>query len=72
MSKYVRDDKEEESVESPPTLGIKKVTFKQNRSFELKIGRSMYFFEPYGTLEIPEDELRHRDFIQQSSYFNIK
>lgn len=73
MSKYSRDDQfDEEPVEEPSDRKIRSVTFKQNRSFELKIGRKMYFFEPYGTLEIGEEELQHKDFIQQSSYFNIK
>lgn len=48
------------------------ITFKENRSTELMIGRKTYFFSPYESQEILESELKHPDFIQQSNYFTIK
>ena len=48
------------------------VTFNQNRSFELKIGRKWFFFEPYSSEILTQIEINHPDFKQQSGYFNIK
>lgn len=48
------------------------VTFNQNRSFELKIGRKWFFFEPYTSQTLTQAEINHSDFKQQSGYFNIK
>lgn len=48
------------------------VTFNQNRSFELKIGRKWFFFEPYSSETLTQGEINHPDFKQQSGYFNIK
>lgn len=48
------------------------VTFNQNRSFELKIGRKWFFFEPYSSEILTQAEINHPDFKQQSGYFNIK
>lgn len=48
------------------------VTFNQNRSYELTIGRKTIFFAPYSAQELTEDEINHPDFAQQSGYFNIK
>lgn len=48
------------------------VTFNQNRSFELKIGRKWFFFEPYSSETLTQAEINHPDFKQQSGYFNIK
>ena len=38
--------------------------FRQNRSFELHIGRDVYFFGPNGTAEVPERVVKHRDFAE--------
>jgi hypothetical protein len=48
------------------------VTFNQNRSFELFIGRKMFFFTPYSSNLLTREEVEHSDFIQQSEYFSIK
>lgn len=48
------------------------VQFRENRSFELHVGRNMYCFNAYGTLTLDEKEINHPDFIQQSGNFNIK
>lgn len=52
--------------------GLYEVSFNENRSFELTIGRKTYFFEPYSKQTLSQDEINHSDFIQQSGYFNIK
>jgi hypothetical protein len=48
------------------------VQFRENRSFELHIGRNMYYFNAYGILTLDEKDITHPDFIQQAGYFNIK
>jgi len=64
----------EMTVSIKPTSGEKKyqVQFRENRSFELHIGRNMYCFNAYGTLTLDEKEINHPDFIQQAGSFNIK
>ena len=49
-----------------------RATFSQNRSFELSIGRKMFFFEPYSSNDLTEEEINHSDFKQQSEYFSVK
>jgi hypothetical protein len=69
---------EEEEFASPEVAevflatGDYEVTFNENRSFELTIGRKTYFFDPYSKQILSQDEINHPDFIQQSRYFNIK
>lgn len=48
------------------------VMFKQNRTFELSIGRSFFVFPPYGKHELTEDQINHPDFIQQKKYFSVR
>lgn len=38
--------------------------FRHNRSFELHVGREVYFFGPNGTREVPERVVKHRDFAE--------
>ena len=58
--------------EDAPVESSFEVTFIQNRSFELKIGRKWYFFGPYGSNTLTQSEINHPDFKQQSVYFNVK
>lgn len=48
------------------------ISFNENRSFELFIGRKCFFFYPYSIETLTEEEINHPDFIQQAGYFNIK
>jgi hypothetical protein len=48
------------------------IMFRQNRSFELHVGRQTLFFGPYGIQDVGEDVIKHPDFIQQQQYFSIK
>lgn len=50
-----------------------KISFNQNRSFELKVGRKMFVFRD-GKKEhiVTEDIIKHPDFIQQKNYFSVK
>jgi hypothetical protein len=48
-----------------------KVIFRQNRPFELYIGRNMYRFEPYGEKVLGEEEVKHPDFISHRNYFTV-
>lgn len=49
------------------------VSFTQRRSFELKIGRRMYYFDTNNkTAKLSEDEINHPDFIQQRRYFSVR
>ncbi len=70
---YSEDDETlEMPAEVPSTYETIQVMFNQNRSFELKIGRKMFFFSPYSTETLTKDEFEHPDFKQQSRYFNVK
>ena len=49
------------------------LTFLQNRSFELKIGRKLYRFEPYQTIGgFTDSQINSADFKQQEKYFVVK
>lgn len=45
------------------------LVFKENRSFELHVGRSVFAFAPMGSNVVPEWVVNHPDFIQQSDKF---
>jgi len=45
--------------------------FRENRTFELKVGRTIYLFGPHQSVEIPETVLNHPDFLQQKKFFII-
>ncbi len=38
------------------------LTFKQNRAFELHVGRDIYRFEGRESKEVPRSILKHKDF----------
>ncbi len=48
------------------------ITFRENRSFELHVGRQIKKFGPRESRPIPITWLKHRDFIQQKSKFIVK
>lgn len=48
------------------------ITFKENRSYDLHIGRKIITFGPRESKTVPVTYLKHRDFLQQRSKFNIK
>lgn len=48
------------------------VTFTQNRSFELHIGRNIYKFDGRQTVKLPKSVLNHPDFTADlKRYFHI-
>lgn len=48
------------------------VTFTQNRSTELRVGRKTFFFGPYESNVLTKMEIEHPDFKQQAGSFTIK
>ena len=48
------------------------LTFKQNRSFDLHLGKKMISFGPKESIEVDESVVEHKDFAQSSKYFVIK
>jgi len=49
------------------------VTFRQNRSFELMIGRKIFFFLNGNRKAIlTKNQINHPDFKQQARYFSVK
>lgn len=48
------------------------IMFKENRSFDLYVGRSYNHFGPHGQLEVDSEFINHPDFIQQKKYFAIR
>ncbi len=57
------------------TQSVKKisVTFTQNRTFPLHIGRKVYVFGPHQTKELPAEIKTHKDFTDRiKKYFVIK
>ena len=48
------------------------VTFTENRSTELHVGRKTFFFGPYESNVLTKMEIEHPDFKQQSRSFTIK
>ena len=50
-----------------------KITFNQNRSYELKIGREYFSFQPYETKTFGGLILEHKDFTKEiQSLFSIE
>jgi len=50
-----------------------KLTFNQNRSYELKIGREYFSFQPYETKVFGGLILEHKDFTKEiQSLFSIE
>jgi hypothetical protein len=59
MGKSVTDD--QDIVEAPVAKRYA-LTFNQNRSFELHVGRQVIPFAPYETVEVSEAVRNHVDF----------
>lgn len=45
--------------------------FKQNRSYELRIGQNFYCFGPSEKVQVPADVIKHPDFESQKIFFEI-
>ena len=70
-------DKEEKSGVTIPEKKIQKeekitVMFRENRKFDLHVGRYMITFRGRENKPIPKSWLKHPDFLQQSKKFIIK
>lgn len=48
------------------------IMFKENRRFDLHIGRDVLVFKGREIKPIPVEWLKHRDFIQVQKYFTVK
>jgi hypothetical protein len=59
-------------IKKVETIKMVTVTFRENRSFDLHVGREIITFGPRETKPIPVTWLKHRDFLQQQSKFVIK
>lgn len=64
--------KVENTEKKKPKKKMKKIIFRQNRKFDLHIGRKIYVFRGTEEKELSEEELNHPDFLQVSHYFTIK
>ncbi len=77
-----KSDKYEGKVEKKyeATPKTKRVVFKHNRSFDLRIGQEVIRFAPHGVNPeypekykdgLPDDIINHRDFESHRNYFVI-
>lgn len=78
-NKYPSEDLPEQSVglyepeEKVEATGDVTLVFKQNRSFELHIGGTIYRFDSHGQVSVPRSILTHKDFTEEiRRYFLIK
>ena len=55
-----------------PSQQMVTIVFKQNRHFDLHVGREMVEFRGRESKQIPKEWLEHRDFKQAAKYFTIK
>lgn len=58
--------------EKPTKEKLITITYRENRKFDLHVGRDMVTFGPRETKSIPVSWLKHRDFAQAKKYFIIK
>lgn len=49
-----------------------RVTFRENRTFELHLRKDTYRFGPKEHKFVGEDFINHPDFIQQKKYFTVE
>lgn len=63
---------EKHKADVAPSMNNITLIFRQRRSFELYIGRNVYFFGPNEAKQVPADILEHPDFIPVRKYFTIK
>lgn len=68
MDKIIEKQKEVK----PKNYQTKKIMFRQNRKFDLHIGRNVITFRGREIKGIPRDWLKHKDFQNVKKYFSIK
>ena len=59
------------TVSKAEARGDVELVFKQNRSFELHIGRSTFCYGPMGRQRVPSWVVEHKDFQTQAHYFIV-
>lgn len=59
-------------IKKKETVKTVTITFRENRTFDLHVGRDIKQFGPRESKPIPVTWLKHRDFMQQKSKFIIK
>lgn len=68
----MESEKKSEKKETKKAKGYD-VTFRQNRRFELYVGREMFTFDPNErSMTLPEDIVEHPDFIKVEEMFTVK
>jgi len=65
-----REEVKSKSQEKP--VSMVKVMFRENRKFDLHIGRQMITFKGRETKEIPVPWVQHKDFESVKKYFVVK
>ena len=55
-----------------PVVKMVSIMFRENRKFDLHVGREMITFRGREVKQIPTEWLLHRDFLQASDYFIVK
>ena len=55
-----------------PVVKMVSIMFRENRKFDLHIGREMITFRGREVKQIPVEWLLHRDFLQAENYFIVK
>jgi len=72
--KTFQESKEQTKEKSSPEKPVQKVqiTFRENRKFDLHIGRNMITFRGRETKSIPKEWVDHKDFEIVKKYFNLK
>ncbi len=64
---------EGQNIELTSGISDVKLTFNQNRSFELKIGRQYFPFQPYESQVFTGTILQHKDFTEEiKKFFTIE
>ena len=60
------------TVVQKPIVKMVSVMFRENRKFDLHVGREMITFKGREIKQIPAEWLLHRDFLQASDQFIVK
>lgn len=68
----VSEVKEEPEVNKVPKKETVKIMFRQNRKYDLHVGRNMVTFRGRELKKIPKAWLNHPDFKQASKLFIVK
>ena len=64
-------NKSVKKVDIAPAKNIVKLTFRENRKFDLHIGRNMVTFMGRQSITVPKKWLEHKDWPNVSKYFII-